>query len=137
MEAMFLEAWESFIQGFKIIEFGRKKLMTYIHEPVVRPLNTVRRASGGGGMYARTDASETSVLGVSAARHGRDPKRITDAGHQAGRSSRMRRRSGARLYERTGRGACGLESCRSCGAGRRVRNHCVASRWHVTGQILD
>ncbi|KAL5995105.1 hypothetical protein ACLOJK_025163 [Asimina triloba] len=101
------------------------------------PLEQMGRASGRGGMYAWTDAGETSVLGVSAARHGRDPRQITDAGHQARRSGCMRQRSSARLDERTGRGACGLESCRSCGAGRRVRNHCVTSRWHVTGQTLD
>ncbi|KAL6010984.1 hypothetical protein ACLOJK_001428 [Asimina triloba] len=85
----------------------------------------------------KTDAGETSVLAVSAARHGRDPRRITDAGHQAGRSCCMRRRSGARLDEHTGRNACGLETYRSCRAGRRVWNHCVASMWHVIGQTLD
>ncbi|KAL5978335.1 hypothetical protein ACLOJK_029452 [Asimina triloba] len=95
------------------------------------------RASGGGRMYARADAGETSVLGVSTTRHGRDPRQITDVGHQAGRSGCMRRRNGARLDKHTGRSACGLETCYSCGAGRRVWNHYVASRWHVTGQTLD
>ncbi|KAL5999324.1 hypothetical protein ACLOJK_040775 [Asimina triloba] len=103
----------------------------------IRPLHAARRASGGCGMHARTDASETSVLGVSAAHHGRDLRRITNAVHQAGQSGCMRRRSDARLDEHTGHSAYGLETCCSCGAGRRVWNHCVASRWHVTGQTLD
>ncbi|KAL5998485.1 hypothetical protein ACLOJK_009427 [Asimina triloba] len=80
-------------------------------------------------MHARTDAGETSVLGVSAARHGRDPRWIIDAGHQERRSGCMRRCSGARLGEHTGCSACGPETYCSCGAGRRAQNHCVASRW--------
>ncbi|KAL5980529.1 hypothetical protein ACLOJK_028437 [Asimina triloba] len=96
--------------------------------PSVRPLHAARRASEGGGMYARAGAGKARARHPSLAR---DPRRITDAGHQAGWSCCMR------LDEYIGRSACGPEAYCSCRAGRRVWNHCVASRWHVTGQTLD
>ncbi|KAL5979925.1 hypothetical protein ACLOJK_039037 [Asimina triloba] len=101
------------------------------------PQYFVRRASEGGGMYTRADAGEASILGVSVARHGHDPRRITDAGHRARRSCCIRQHSDARLDEHTGRSACGLKAYRSYRAGRKVWNHYVASRWQVTGQTLD
>ncbi|KAL5986776.1 hypothetical protein ACLOJK_015109 [Asimina triloba] len=89
-------------------------------------------------MHARADTSEASVLGMSTTRHGRDPRRITDAWHQAGRSCCMGRRSYARLDEHTGHSVCRLGAYCSCRARRRVWNHCVASRWQVfetAGQV--
>ncbi|KAL6006655.1 hypothetical protein ACLOJK_032148 [Asimina triloba] len=78
-------------------------------------------------MHARADAGAASVLGVSAARHGCDPRQITNAGHQARRSRCMGRRNYARQDEHTECNACWLRACCSCRAGRRVWNYCVAS----------
>ncbi|KAL6003152.1 hypothetical protein ACLOJK_023375 [Asimina triloba] len=97
----------------------------------------IRRASEGGRMHIRADAGETSIPNMSAARHGRDPRRITHAGHRAGRACYMRRHSDARLNEHTGRSECELEAYCSWMTRHRVWNHYVASRWYVTGQTLD